>query len=309
MISLQQSLEDQKDLVALCRPKTENRNELFSPNDNYGFAHAMKRYSGYPVTESLHATFPHGMYLFDKLVLESELYANFGVHLNFPPQLMPAWKKATSNKKIMPFAAPIHYVLKQFKNEVPQGERRGTLFVPVHGTDKVEVKFDRESVIEELRDLPEEFHPITLCVHWSDVKRGQHLEFQKLGFNVVCAGHTFDYLFVYRWLHLASQFKLLAGCGIGSSLFYSVLLGVPYYLTEEDIVAENAPDFKPFNKTGKEYSPQGLKKLQAIRKLFGEPLTEISRAQRDLVNLYTHKELVKSPEALYKLFQSLKRYK
>jgi hypothetical protein len=308
MISLQQALDDQKDLEALCSPKNENRFERYPPNDNYGFAHAMKVYAGYPVNQPIHATFPHGVYLRDKVVPQSELNARLPVHLNFPPNNLAAWKKAAGKKKVIPFAAPIHYALKQFNNEVAKEDRKGTLFVPKHSTDAVNVKFDREAVVKELKDLPDEFHPITLCVHWADVKKGQHIKFKELGFNVVCAGHLSDFRFIYRWLHLASQFKLLAGCGINSSLFYSTLLGVPYFLTKEDAVSQFHQEFNPYNKTGKEYSPQGLKKLEAIRKLFGEPASEISQAQKDLVNLYTYKELVKQPEELNKFFQSLKKY-
>jgi hypothetical protein len=306
MITLQQALDDQKDLDALCSPKNENRFERYPPNDNYGFAHAMKTYAGYPVRESINATFPHGIYMQDRVVPVSELNAKYKTHLNFPPSNMAAWKKAAKNKKIVPFASPIHYILKQFVNEVSKSDRKGTLFVPSHSSDSIYAKFDRESVVKELRDLPEEFHPITLCVHWSDVKRGQHLEFKKLGFDVVCAGHLTDYRFVFRWLHLASQFKLLAGCGISSSLFYSTLLGIPYYLTEEDVEYQVSTNFEQFNKKGNANSPQGLKKIQSIKSLFSSPSTEVSQEQLDLVSFYTNKSLTKSPSNLLKLFQSLK---
>tara|TARA_R110002072_G_scaffold112331_4_gene241357 strand:+ start:6651 stop:7607 length:957 start_codon:yes stop_codon:yes gene_type:complete len=306
MLTLQQTLEDQKDIIKLCQPCLENRYELYSPNDNYGFAHVMKSYADYPVADSIYATFPHGMYMRDKVVSISELEADFPNVLNYPPFTTPLWKKAAKTKKIIPFAAPIHYALKVFQSEVTKSERRGTLFLPMHSTKMVEINFDRDAVLAELQELPDEFKPITICLHWQDIEKGLHIFFRDKGFDVVCAGHFTDCDYIFRWLHLISQYKLVAHCGFGSALFYSVLAGVPFYLTKEQAEIIPHASFKAFHKDSSEYTKSGLGRLESLRRIFSVPVSKISREQKDLVNLWTHAHLVKKPDELKKLFQSLK---
>ena len=306
MISYKQSLEDQKNISKLCQPCSNNRHELYSANDNYGFAHIMKVYAGYPVTESIYATFPHGIYMRDNVVNVSELEANFPSHLNYPPFTTTLWKKTAKTKKVFPFAAPIHYAIKLFQSEVPKDQRRGTLFLPKHSTRMVEIEFDRDAVIAELADLPDEFKPITICLHWQDIEKGMDKFFIERGFEVLCAGHFTDSDYIFRWLHLVSQFKLVAHCGFGSALFYSVLAGVPFYLTKEQVEIVPNNNFNRFHKQTSEYTKVGVGRLNNLRKIFGTPVSEITRQQKDLVNLWTYADLVKSPAELNKFFHMLK---
>jgi hypothetical protein len=306
MISLAQALEDQKDLQKLCTPSTKNRYELFSPNDNYGFAHIMKVYAGYPETKPIYASFPHGMCNRDNVVNVSELKADFPSLLCYPPFKTDLWKKTSKTKKVIPFASPMHYALKLFKSEIPADQRRGTLFLPMHSTHMVEVDFDREAVIAELADLPDEFKPITICLHWQDIEKGLDKFFIDRGFDIVCAGHLTDSEYIFRWLHLVSQFKLVAHCGFGSALFYSVLAGVPFYLTKEYAEPVFHKDFKPFHKETAEYTKAGLMRMKMLKQVFGKPVTSITREQRDLVNYWTCADTVKSPAELNKFFLMLK---
>src|SRR5210317_1052037 len=118
MLTLEQAMADQDSLEKLCKPRAQYRHEIYSPNDNYGHAYILKTYAGYPIDQPIHAIFPHGIYFRDKVVSQSELNHHFGAVLNFPPFTMPLWKKLSKNKKIIPFASPMHYALKLFKPEI-----------------------------------------------------------------------------------------------------------------------------------------------------------------------------------------------
>lgn len=306
MISLEQTLNEQENIEELCKPKLENRFEVYSPNDNYGFAYILKTYANYPIEEPIYATFPHGPYLRDRVIPKSELEVELPAHLNYPPYTTDLWKKATKKKKVIPAAAPIHYALKLFSPEVKPDQRKGTLFMPKHSTQVVSVSFDKQAVIQELKSLPEEFHPITVCVHWQDVEKGLHTFFKSNGFNVVSAGHLTDYQYMFRWLHLVSQYKLISHCGLGSALFYSILADHPFFLTKEDAKTDSNPNFQLFHKNIPHYSSAANKRMENLRELFGKPLSEITAEQKSVVNYYTYADLVKSPEALNKQLKSLK---
>ncbi len=307
-LTLHGALEDQKDLGYLSSPKTVNRFEVFPENDHYGFAYHMKRYAGYPVKKPIYATFPHGIYLRDEVIGKRELLSKFKTHLCFPPHVVDVWKKIVKNKEVVPFAAPIHYVLKNFRCEVACGERKGTLFVPIHSTQAFEIDIDNVAAIAELNQLPSEYHPITMCVSQNDFLLGQHKHYQEAGFEIVCAGHFTDTDFILRWLHLASQFKLIAGAGLGSSLFYAVLLGIPYFLIEQDVTSKIKPHINQnriFNKTLGGYSKKALIRREEIRRLFSEPIAKATAEQIDLVEYYTQAELVKTPDQLREFFLQL----
>ena len=307
MISLEQALEDQKDLRQLIAPKTENRFEIFSPNNNYGFGYVMKKYAGYPLEEPIYATFPHGMYLHDRVVSKSELDAPLPAHLNFPPFSTPTWKKAAKKKKVIPFASPFHYALKLFQCETPVEERQGTLFLPLHSTRMVDVKFDTQAIIKELRDLPEEFLPVTVCIHWQDIEYGLDKIFRDAGFDIVCAGHLTDCNYLFRWLHLATRHKMVCHSGIGSALFYSIIADIPFWLTKENSTIHLKESFKPFNKDTPKFSKSSLQKQDKLREVFSEPTGVITEAQREIVSYFMHSELVKSPKGLLKQLNELKK--
>ena len=307
MITLDQVLSEQQDLERLCQPVNLHRHEKYSPNDNYGHAYLLKTYAGYPVEKSINATFPHGVYFRDKVLPKSEVKAPLPAVLNFPPITTPLWNKTAKHKKVIPFASPIHYAVRLFQAEVKKENRKGTLFLPKHSTKVVDVTFDVEAVVRELKSLPDDFKPVTVCVHWNDIEKGLHKVFIEAGFEVVTAGHLTDYNYMFRWLHLVSRHKLLAGCGLGSALFYSVIAGVPFYLTQEDAETKSDANIQLFNKSGPQYSSKALRRMALIKKLFGQPSEMITKEQLDLVNYYTCANLVKTPEALLKLFNSLNR--
>ncbi len=306
MLTLKQALSDQKDIEQLCQQKFSISREIYHPNNNYGFAYLLKEYAKYPQEEPIYATLPHGVYMFDRVIAKGELEQDLPAHLNFPPFTTALWKKTAKNRKVIPFASPIHYALKLFRPEVAEHERKGTLFLPTHSTMAINISLDKEQIIEELKNLPEEFHPVTICVHWQDVQKGLHLFFQSKGFNVVSAGHLNDDNYMFRWLHLTSQFKLVAHSGMGSAMFYSIAAGIPFYLTEEEASLEVSPNFQQFHKKIPIHSKSATKRIDNLKNMFGKPLAQITKDQKEIVNYCTSADLLVPPQSLHQQFKKLK---
>lgn len=299
MLDLKTVLSEQENLEQLCQPVNLHRHEIYSPNDNYGHAYVMKSYAGYPLEKSILATFPHGIYFRDNALPLSELNCEFSSALCFPPYITSLWRKKAKKKKAIPFASPVHYALRQFSNETPLSERRGSLFLPKHSTAIVDVSFDFNAVLDELDALPDEFKPVTVCIHWQDIVNGLHTQFLERGFTVVTAGHFTDYNYMFRWLHLVTRHRLLIGCGLGSATFYSVMAGVPFYFLKEDVSVRELSQQQRFTAADdKQYTPAANKRMQEMTDLFSVVSDEISDEQRALVEQYTQAKLVMSPKAL-----------
>ena len=301
MITLQQALDDQRDLNKLIQPRFEYHHEIYRPNDNYGFAFILKTYADLPLDCAIMAAIPHGIYLMDKVVPKSELDAPLKAILSYPPYLTPLWKKYAKGKSVIPIASPIHYALKLFNNEVDASNRKGTLFIPPHNTAAVKAKYDIDCAIRILKTLPNEQQPVTVCVHWYDLTQDLHQPYLDAGFNVVCAGHMTDVDHLFRWLHIASMHKQVLCCGIGSSLFYASAMGVPCRLLKEPVTYEPLPNIQLNNKAGKEYTVAGMARINNIQRTFSRCSDQVTAEQTEMTRYMTQADLIQSPDQLKRM--------
>ena len=92
---------------------------------------------------------------------------------------------------------------------------------------------DFVQIIDQLKNLPEEFKPITVCLHFVDILKDKHLLFEKAGFECVTAGHMFNRDFISNFYDILIQFKYSLSNDVGSHTFYSIELGIPFSLLGE----------------------------------------------------------------------------
>lgn len=299
MISLEQTLADQRNLDTLCQTRPFRSPEIYLPNDNYGFARIIKLYSGYPLDRPLPVIVPHGIYLGnDKVIHPSEKNCPLQAVFSYPAFRTQLWKKKTK-KIVIPAASPFIYALRLFTPETT--ERHGTLYFPPHSTAMVDVAFDRELMIRQLKELPEIFQPITVCVHWHDVQQGLHRFFAEQGFPVVSAGHLADPEFMFRWLHLLSGFRHALGSHIGGSLFYAVMAGLPFILNNTNTHFNPHPTMA----TTTPPTQQLVDRHHRIWSLFGRLSENITEPQLEMVKYCLGADEVKEPKALLQQLQSL----
>lgn len=110
-------------------------------------------------------------------------------------------------------------------------DARGTLIFYAHSNAGIEiVDYNWDKYFDMLRCLPEEFHPLILCVHRHDVEKGYHREIRKYGIPLVSAGESSSPYFVDRFYDIIKKFKFATSNSGGSELFYCEELGVRYFL-------------------------------------------------------------------------------
>jgi len=227
MLSLQQTLEDQKNLDALCASRPNPSRDIFAPNGHYGMADVYKTYAGLPVTAQLLGIVPHGVELDPKRLWHEERCSKAKCVYCYPELRRDVYGRVAKKQVIMA-ASPFLYVKEMFKEE-PNSDRKGTILLPVHSTDHIMVKQDYERLATILIELPDIYHPVSVCLYWKDYMSGAGNAFARRGIPIVSAGHIYDREFLYRMYHLLSQARFATSNGLGSHLYYAVAAGCSYF--------------------------------------------------------------------------------
>lgn len=81
--------------------------------------------------------------------------------------------------------------------------------------------------------LPVEFQPISVCLHMHDVNKGRHRVFLKNDVAVFTAGNSSDQRFIERFYDIIKNFKYVTSNQIGTVTFYSIEMGLQFFLYGE----------------------------------------------------------------------------
>lgn len=212
---------DVTNLEQLCADRELVTTEVFWENACYGIADIIKRWAGTPQERPLMIALPHGVeYGTAKFFTQHELV----------PVVATCRSKGTLPYSAMPIsrlwhvASPyVHVTSMSAVHDHPV--RRGSVFFPLHSTATVPIDQNVREVINNLRGLPECFHPVTVCIYWADVLRGVHRAYLDAGFKVTSAGHIYDPVFLYRLHRICIQHQFAVHHHVGSAVAFSIKSG------------------------------------------------------------------------------------
>ncbi len=106
-------------------------------------------------------------------------------------------------------------------------DQQGTLAFYSHSMVIKDVDVDFEAYIENLKSLPEERQPVTVCLHYIDVQKGVHKKILARGIDCVTFGHATSRDFVARFYETARNFKYAMCNDWTSALLYCADFGLP----------------------------------------------------------------------------------
>jgi hypothetical protein len=106
----------------------------------------------------------------------------------------------------------------------------GTIVFPSHSSHHLDLEVNWREYAKQLKSLSEEFQPVTVCIYWIDVMKGEHKYFEEEGLEVITNGHMFDPNYAYNFYSNLSRFKYATGNEPGSFLFYALEMGMPFFL-------------------------------------------------------------------------------
>ncbi len=209
---------------------SENTSEIFTPNDYYGHAYLLKKYCGINQEISLPGIYPHGISIRDN---------SWAAELKHPMPFLLLSSKLQSvvyskycDKPSWIIGAPNYYAVRLIEDELKeiQSDAKGTLILPTHSTHHLTNNYDFDEFVKYLKDLPEKFKPISICLGWRDIQLKKHERYLKQGFECTTAGHMYDKEFFFRLVRILASHQFTIINDIGTSAFYAAAMDLPVIL-------------------------------------------------------------------------------
>lgn len=203
----------------------------------YSFGKHIRNYGFYPQILPLHIYTDHGSGFYDIEVPKHELEHDAYCQLYHSSQSVKLFKKS-SDKPCYTMLSP--FVWYKRKNKIKKSKNaKGTLAFPAHSTPDIDLVSSIEDYIEKLKQLPEEFQPVCVCLHMHDINKGQHEIFEKHSIPVYTAGNAFDQRFAERFYDILKNFKYTTSDLLGSYTYYSINMDIPFSLYGGDVKYKN----------------------------------------------------------------------
>lgn len=241
----------------------------------YSYGKHIREYGFYPPFLPLYIYTDHGADGVDEII-DHELQTD-APHMLFHYIKKVKNFKKKSQKPVNCLISPFVYYRRRNKIQNLK-TAKGTLVFHVHSTPEIDLSSNNEEYIEELKKLPEEFHPICICMHMHDIYKGAHKIFLEHGFPVYTAGNAFDQRFAERFYGILKNFKYSMSNFIGSHAFYSIELGIPFLLYGSTPVLINKSDPNLKNGEYKYIENSGYKESYDLFSGWKKEITEEQKA-------------------------------
>lgn len=272
----------EESLEFLCKAnKTYIKNKIpeFWTAEIYSFGINIRAYGFYPKFLPLLVYTDHSPAMTTEIPAPHELNSKAFVQFYHDPKMVEKYK-TISKKPCFNLYSPFVFYRRKNRIEINH-DAKGTIAFPAHSTGATENLMDWNIYIKQLKDLPEKFHPISICLHMHDVNRGLHKIFMQNGFDVYTAGHADDDRFAERFYDILKKFKYSTSNLIGSYTFYTVEMDIPFFVYGEHPKYYN--NWDPNIEKGKYESYKQAPKYIFTENLFKEISTTITKDQKFFV--------------------------
>ncbi|WP_124573749.1 hypothetical protein [Herminiimonas sp. KBW02] len=193
----------------------------------YSFGKCFRYLSKYPRIFPLYCQADHGVGL-ESLLQVHELNESERIHFTWNPVKAERFKDSTHPQVVRIPHPWIGY--RKGLNIKRKDQPSGTIVFFTHlAPGLVWEGHDSDEYFSSLRNLPEKFQPVVLCLHMHDINAGHHKELRRHGFPLVTAGNSSSTMFVDRFYNLIKNYSYATSQDWGSQVAYCVELGVPYF--------------------------------------------------------------------------------
>lgn len=224
-----------RDLEDLCSEKyldIGNAECIHWSAEIYSFGKWIRKYGYYPSWLPLMIMTDHSPSVYGKVEVMAETYVketNLRVMFYHSQENTRIAQKEFQglNKCIYTMYSPIGFCKKHL-NFHQDPDAKGTLIFLYHTAPETSDESDKQEYIKQLLALPVCMHPITVCIHSHDIKKGAHHIFLENKISVVSAGETRHWKFAERLLSLIAHFKYAMSSVIGSQVYYTTIMGLPH---------------------------------------------------------------------------------
>jgi len=210
---------------------------VYWTSELYSFGRLYREWAYYPDFLPLFIYSDHGVHKVPGF-MPHELNNGAKVHFTFNEKRVLK-NSNTLDKKVILVPHP-WVTYRRRKNISQTKDAKGTLVFFSHSCEGVELSgHDSDEYFKILKQLPNKYKPLVLCMHIHDIKKRYHKKLRKHGIPIITAGNTSSIQFVDCFYNMVKEFKYATSNVGGSQLYYCVEMGVPYFLLGNKIKAEN----------------------------------------------------------------------
>lgn len=225
---------------------------VYRGNCFYGAAYWMQHYAN--IGASIKGCIEHGIY-FGDYVNEAELdKSGLPCLITFGPSRV-AHIAEVSDVPTIPVGPYIAYAsdyLSEDEKKRLKKELGSVLLVfPSHSVDRVQVSFETDALIKEIKHVALEngIDHVLVCLYYRDILNGAAEGYEREGFTVVTAGYREDVLFLSRLRSLIGLSDITMSNSVGTHIGYCEFLGKQHYLFNQikryaAIASVDAVEFK-----------------------------------------------------------------
>ncbi len=203
---------------------------------NYGMASLVKDFCHWPKWLIFPFEINHGWYLKNE-PRECDIKGLSPIILVYNSRQKKEWERV-SKKPCLVLGSP--FINFRRKNNIKKdSDSRGTLAFPLHsGTTDLSV-YNENKYARDLFNLPSNFKPVTICLHYDDMRMGRDKKFINMGFEVISIGHRHDKDFCSKFYEVIRKFKYITSNAPGTITLYSVDMNIPFFIYGEKPIIES----------------------------------------------------------------------
>jgi len=291
------SIKELSNNINIFSPYTE---EIHRPNDFYGHASILKKYTRYNPGYQFKFVMEHGVTI-DNQVVELEKDSPFKtivVSSNFRANI---WRKLNYKSfSIGPFIYYSSYLLNE-KQILKEKKRLGKnlLVFPTHSTPDISNSYNVKYFCNEIDRISKDFDSVRICLYWKDIQLGFEEEYKKHGFEVVTAGHVLDPNFLPRLKSIIKCSTATIANDIGSYTGYCIMMGKPHTILKQELKLTGRKSEINIIQKGR-----SARRYRDLLSAFTTHNNGITKKQQQYVNYYWGLSEVKTRQELKRIVQN-----
>jgi len=202
----------------------EKQYEYVNHNTWYQHGLSIKTYAGFNKKYKLPVSIEHGLHLLDQ-------YPPYEIDNNLPGLFVISEHRKNiyskyTDKEIISIGPYIHYAdsLLTKSKYLKEKKRLGKvlLFMPSHSDVYSIVTHNDYDYLEEVKKISKDFDTVRVCLHWFDVEKCLYKQYQNFGWEIVCAGHETNHLFLSRLKSIIECSDMVIVESVSTSLGYAI---------------------------------------------------------------------------------------
>lgn len=212
--------------------------EFFREATYYGTGKIMRLYSGFPGFLPLPVSIQHGWAMSTSPVHAiKDAPENWYWSVEAEARYANAYPTISTRTS----GAPFLYLLRLLNYQpLPVEEQQGSIVFPSHSTFQIGMVCDFDQYAAALVALPAQYHPITVCLYYTDYNQGLAEPFLRQGLPVVTNGPThLDDNFLWNFMRNVHGKRYIFSNQMSSSLLFGVAMNLTAHFW--------GPEFQVFN--------------------------------------------------------------